>query len=70
LREGEASPTHIAFAAKTRAQVDAFHRAAVAAGARSNGDPGPRPVYHPHYYGGFVFDPDGNNIEAVCHRPE
>ena len=60
---------HIAFAAETRAQVDAFHAAAVAAGGRDNGVPGVRPQYHASYYGGFVLDPDGNNIEAVCHRP-
>jgi catechol 2,3-dioxygenase-like lactoylglutathione lyase family enzyme len=59
--------THIAFAARTRAEVDAFHRAAVAAGGRDNGSPGLRPQYHKDYYGAFVFDPDGNNIEAVCH---
>lgn len=60
--------THVAFAAETRAQVDAFHRAALAAGARDNGAPGLRP-YHPDYYGAFVHDPDGINLEAVCHRP-
>jgi len=62
--------THVAFAAQTRGEVDAFHRAALAAGGRDNGAPGPRPHYHKHYYGAFVLDPDGNNIEAVCHRPE
>jgi catechol 2,3-dioxygenase-like lactoylglutathione lyase family enzyme len=61
---------HVAFAAPTRAAVDAFHAAALAAGGRDNGAPGLRPHYHPNYYGAFVFDPDGNNIEAVCHRPE
>src|SRR5258707_801538 len=60
---------HIAFAAQDRAAVDAFHRAAIAAGARDNGAPGLRPHYHPNYYGAFVLDPDGHNIEAVCHRP-
>jgi catechol 2,3-dioxygenase-like lactoylglutathione lyase family enzyme len=60
---------HVAFAARTRAEVDAFYRAALAAGGKDNGAPGPRPHYHAHYYGAFVFDPDGNNIEAVCHRP-
>jgi len=59
--------THIAFAARDRAQVDAFHAAALAAGAQDNGAPGLRPHYHPHYYGAFVLDPDGHNIEAVCH---
>jgi catechol 2,3-dioxygenase-like lactoylglutathione lyase family enzyme len=58
---------HFAFAAKTRAEVDAFYREALAAGGLDNGAPGPRPHYHPGYYGAFVFDPDGHNIEAVCH---
>ncbi len=62
--------THVAFAAGTRAEVDAFYRAALAAGGRDNGPPGLRPHYHRNYYGAFVLDPDGNNIEAVCHRPE
>jgi catechol 2,3-dioxygenase-like lactoylglutathione lyase family enzyme len=61
---------HVAFTAQTRAEVDLFYRAALAAGGRDNGAPGPRPHYHEHYYGAFVLDPDGNNIEAVCHRPE
>jgi catechol 2,3-dioxygenase-like lactoylglutathione lyase family enzyme len=60
---------HVAFAAADRPTVDAFHEAALAAGAVDNGAPGPRPIYHQNYYGGFVFDPDGNNIEAVCHLP-
>ena len=64
-----AGGTHVAFAAATRAEVDAFHRAALAAGGRDNGAPGLRPHYHPNYYAAFVFDPDGNNVEAVCHRP-
>jgi catechol 2,3-dioxygenase-like lactoylglutathione lyase family enzyme len=62
--------THVAFTAKSRAEVEAFYRAALAAGGRDNGAPGLRPEYHPNYYGAFVFDPDGNNVEAVCHRPE
>ena len=61
---------HVAFAAKNRAAVDAFHRAALAAGGRDNGPPGLRTHYHADYYGAFVLDPDGHNIEAVCHRPE
>jgi len=61
---------HVAFTAQTRADVDAFYHAALAAGGRDNGAPGLRPFYHAHYYGAFVFDPDGNDIEAVCHRPE
>jgi catechol 2,3-dioxygenase-like lactoylglutathione lyase family enzyme len=63
-------PIHIAFRADNRAQVDAFYAAAIGAGGRDNGKPGPRPHYHPHYYGAFVLDPDGHNIEAVCHTPE
>jgi len=62
--------THIAFTADTRKTVDAFYEAALAAGGKDNGGPGLRPHYHPNYYGAFVFDPDGTNIEAVCHRPE
>lgn len=61
---------HVAFVAASRAQVDAFHAAALAAGGRDNGAPGLRTLYHPHYYGAFVLDPDGHNIEAVCHAPE
>jgi catechol 2,3-dioxygenase-like lactoylglutathione lyase family enzyme len=61
--------THVAFVAKNRAAVDAFHRAAIAAGGRDNGPPGLRPHYHPDYYGAFVLDPDGHNAEAVCHGP-
>lgn len=58
---------HVALAAPDRAAVDAFHQAALAAGGRDNGAPGLRPHYHPGYYGAFVLDPDGNNIEAVHH---
>ena len=61
---------HLAFAARNRAQVDAFYQAATAAGGRDNGPPGIRADYHPNYYAAFVFDPDGHNIEAVCHAPE
>ena len=60
-------PVHVAIAAKDRASVDAFHRAALAAGGKDNGAPGIRAHYHPNYYGAFVLDADGNNIEAVCH---
>jgi catechol 2,3-dioxygenase-like lactoylglutathione lyase family enzyme len=60
---------HIAFSAPDRATVDAFHDAALAAGATDNGQPGLREIYHPHYYGAFVLDLDGNNVEAVCHTP-
>lgn len=62
-----AGPLHIAFRAPDRAAVDAFHAAAVASGGRDNGPPGLRARYHPDYYGAFVLDPDGNNVEAVCH---
>lgn len=60
---------HVAFVAKNRAAVDAFYQAALAAGAADNGPPGLRPQYHPSYYGAFVLDLDGHNIEAVCHTP-
>ena len=62
------NPTHLAFRAD-RAGVDAFYEAALAAGAKDNGPPGLRPEYHPDYYGAFVLDGDGNNLEAVCHDP-
>ena len=61
---------HVAFASVDRAAVDAFHQAALAAGARDNGAPSLRPQYHANYYGAFVLDPDGYNLEAVCHRAE
>ena len=60
---------HVAFDARDRATVDAFHRAALEAGGTDNGAPGVREIYHPDYYGAYVLDPDGNNIEAVCHTP-
>jgi len=66
---GSGARGHIAFAANDRATVDAFYKAAIAAGGRDNGAPGLRPQYHANYYGAFVFDPDGNNVEAVCHTP-
>lgn len=62
-------PMHIAFRAESRAAVDAFYKAGLAAGGTDNGPPGIRAHYHPNYYGAFVRDPDGNNIEAVCHAP-
>jgi catechol 2,3-dioxygenase-like lactoylglutathione lyase family enzyme len=69
--EGRAgAPLHIAIASPDRATVDAFHAAALAAGGTDNGAPGPRPIYHEHYYGAYILDPDGTNVEAVCHRPE
>lgn len=61
--------THVAFHCRDRATVDAFHAAALAAGGTDNGAPGVREHYHPTYYGAFVLDPDGNNVEAVCHTP-
>jgi catechol 2,3-dioxygenase-like lactoylglutathione lyase family enzyme len=61
---------HLAFVARNREEVQAFHAAAIEAGATDNGEPGLRPEYHPHYYGAFVIDPNGHNIEAVCHSPE
>lgn len=67
---GTGAPTdriHVAFRAKGRAEVQAFYQAAIAAGAADNGGPGVRPQYHPHYFGAFVRDPDGHNVEAVCH---
>lgn len=63
-------PVHVAIRAEDRATVDAFYKAAMAAGGRDNGPPGIRPHYHANYYGAFVLDPDGHNIEAVCHAPE
>jgi catechol 2,3-dioxygenase-like lactoylglutathione lyase family enzyme len=62
-------PVHVAFTATSRSQVDAFYKAAIAAGGKDNGAPGVREHYHANYYGAFVLDPDGNNIEAVCHAP-
>ena len=62
------SPRHVAFSAADRAQVDAFHAAGLASGGRDNGGPGLRPQYHASYYGSFLLDPDGNNVEAVTHR--
>ena len=71
VQNGETQPaTHIAFLAASRLQVKEFHDAALAAGAKDNGSPGLRPEYHSAYYGAFVIDPDGHNIEAVCHAPE
>jgi catechol 2,3-dioxygenase-like lactoylglutathione lyase family enzyme len=61
---------HIAFAVDKRKLVDAFYKAALAAGGKDNGAPGLRPHYHAHYYGAFVRDPDGHNVEVVCHAPE
>ncbi len=60
---------HVTFGVSDFARSTAFYDAAMAAGGRDHGPPGPRPHYHAHYYGAFVLDPDGNNIEAVCHTP-
>ncbi|MFF4322983.1 VOC family protein [Streptomyces sp. NPDC001568] len=68
--QGAARELHVAFEAADRAHVRAFFEAAVAAGAEVLHEPQVRPEYHPAYYGAFVRDPDGNNVEAVCHRPE
>lgn len=65
---GQTGALHVAFVATSRAAVDAFYQAAIAAGAADNGAPGLRPHYHPNYYAAFVLDPDGHNIEAVCHK--
>jgi catechol 2,3-dioxygenase-like lactoylglutathione lyase family enzyme len=64
------SGCHLAWRTQNRAQVDAFYKAAISAGGIDNGAPGLRPDYHANYYGAFVIDPEGNNIEAVCHLPE
>ncbi|WOO79899.1 uncharacterized protein LOC62_02G003412 [Vanrija pseudolonga] len=66
-RAAGSNDAHVAFSASSTEQVDAFHAAALAAGATCNGKPGPRPQYHPGYYGAFVTDADGNNVEAVFH---
>ena len=70
IHEDKAKPAqlHVALASDTTAKVDAFHKAALKAGGKDNGPPGPRPDYGPAYYAAYVFDPDGHNIEAVCHK--
>ena len=65
-----AAGIHVAFQATARDAVDAFHAAGLSAGGKDNGKPGIRPNYHPHYYAAFIYDPDGNNAEAVCHTPQ
>jgi catechol 2,3-dioxygenase-like lactoylglutathione lyase family enzyme len=70
MRNTRQTGAHIAFAADDRTTVDRFYAAAIAAGGKDNGPPGIRPHYDPNYYGAFVFDPDGHNIEAVCRLPE
>jgi catechol 2,3-dioxygenase-like lactoylglutathione lyase family enzyme len=69
IQSEQTAPTHVAFSAD-RKTVDAFHRAGIEAGGKDNGAPGLRAEYHPTYYGAFILDPEGNNIEAVCHAPE
>jgi catechol 2,3-dioxygenase-like lactoylglutathione lyase family enzyme len=68
-QRGPDSGVHVAFRVEDRETVDAFHAAALAADGKDNGEPGVREIYHPHYYAAFVLDPDGNNVEAVCHAP-
>ena len=70
IAPGKQEPLHLAFAAKDRKSVDAFYKAAIKAGAKDNGKPGIREDYHPNYYGAFVIEPDGHNLEAVCHKPQ
>jgi catechol 2,3-dioxygenase-like lactoylglutathione lyase family enzyme len=67
-RRTPVTEVHVAFLAEDRATVDAFHAAALEAGGTDNGAPGLREIYHPTYYGAYVLDPDGNNVEAVCHK--
>jgi catechol 2,3-dioxygenase-like lactoylglutathione lyase family enzyme len=69
-RQPTSENVHVAFTARDRAAVDAFHAAALDAGGTDNGGPGIRELYHPTYYGAYVLDPEGNNVEAVCHTPE
>jgi catechol 2,3-dioxygenase-like lactoylglutathione lyase family enzyme len=66
---GPQTGVHVAFRVDRRELVDAFHAAALAAGGADNGGPGMREIYHPNYYAAFVLDPDGNNVEVVCHNP-
>jgi catechol 2,3-dioxygenase-like lactoylglutathione lyase family enzyme len=69
-RDASQTGSHVAFSTEDRETVDRFHQAALSAGGRDNGQPGIRPHYHENYYGAFVLDPDGHNIEAVCHRKQ
>ncbi len=64
------TPRHVAFSAESRDEVTKFYQEGLANGGKDNGEPGLRPMYHEHYFGGFLIDPDGNNVEAVCHLPE
>ena len=69
LNVGKGGPVHVAFVAPDRDSVKKFHAAAIAAGGKNHGDPGPRPAYGENYYAAFAYDPDGNNVEAVCLKP-
>jgi catechol 2,3-dioxygenase-like lactoylglutathione lyase family enzyme len=69
LKTAAITGVHVAFVVDDRTSVDRFHAAGLAAGGRDNGKPGLRPHYHQSYYGAFILDPDGHNIEVVCHRP-
>ena len=69
MKGNPAQSQHVAIRSATRKVVDAFHAAGLAAGGKDNGAPGPRPLYHASYYGAFVLDPDGHNLEVVCHEP-
>ena len=69
ISPGPVARMHVAFVARSRRDVDSFYKLALAAGGRDNGAPGLRPHYHPNYYAAFILDPDGHNIEAVCHLP-
>ena len=69
ISPGPVARIHVAFVAKTRRDVDSFYKLALAAGGRDNGGPGLRSDYHPNYYAAFILDPDGHNVEAVCHAP-
>ncbi len=64
------TPRHVAFTAQSRESVESFHAAGLLAGGEDLGAPGPRPIYHENYFGAFLTDPDGNNVEAVCHEPQ
>lgn len=66
IEDEKVRPSHIAFQVKEKEKVDAFYAAALLAGGKDNGPPGPRPQYAENYYAAFVFDPDGHNIEVVC----
>ena len=68
LNVGQQEPMHFAFSAQNKKEVEAFYQAALAAGGKDNGAPGERSQYHPGYYAAYIIDPDGNNVEVVCHK--